>query len=324
MGHAGARRHWLIWAAAVPVAVWAGARLLGLERGFPFVPLMAYTPYVAVAALLVTGVCVALRNWAAAVVSLLATTCLAAAVLPRAVGGTTPVGAGEAELAVLSINVHHGTADPEALIALVRRRDPDVLAIQELTPSFAAKLERQGIGRALPNEALSMRPGASGGGLYTRLPLRQLREPQPFAFRMPRAQLELAGGRRVRVVDVHPYPPELVQVGRWRAGLESLPSSGPGEAPWILAGDFNATLDHAELRDVLDRGYRDAAEVAGMGLTATWPAAGSRLPPVTIDHVLADRRLGIAEYAVEDMPGSDHRAVFARLSVPRSMAPRRR
>jgi len=315
VGHAGARRHWLIWAAAIPVAVWAASRLLGVERGFPLVPLMAYTPYVAVTALLVMGVCVALRNWAAAVVSFLATACLAAAVLPRAVGSSRPVAAGEVELAVLSTNVHHGTADPEMLIALVERRRPDVLSIQELTPGFASKLEQAGIGRALPNKALSVRPAASGGGLYTRLPLRRLPEPQPFAFRMPRAELKLGGGRRVRVVDVHPYPPDVGQVGRWRAGLESLPSSGPGEAPWILAGDFNATLDHAEFRDLLDRGYRDAADVSGMGLTATWPASGSRLPPVTIDHVLADRRLGIAEYAVDDMPGSDHRAVFARLSV---------
>ena len=31
----------------------------------------------------------------------------------------------------------------------------------------------------------------------------------------------------------------------------------------ILAGDFNATLDHAELRRLIGRGYHDAAEQAG-------------------------------------------------------------
>ena len=29
----GARRHWLIWAAAIPVALWALVRRLGLESG---------------------------------------------------------------------------------------------------------------------------------------------------------------------------------------------------------------------------------------------------------------------------------------------------
>ncbi len=133
---------------------------------------------------------------------------------------------------------------------------------------------------------------------------------------MPRARVALPGGRSVRVVAVHPYPPGLNSTDRWSAGLHTLPDAEPGRSPWILPGDFNATLDHAELREILEGGYRDAAEVTGKGLTPTWPAAGRRLPPVTIDHVLADRRIGIVSYAVEDVPGSDHRAVYARLAVP--------
>ena len=63
-------------------------------------------------------------------------------------------------------------------------------------------------------------------------------------------------------------------------------------------------------------GYRDAADVAGEGLEPTWPQDEYRSPPVTIDHVLADRRIGFADYDVLDLPGSDHRAVFARLVLP--------
>jgi hypothetical protein len=35
--------------------------------------------------------------------------------------------------------------------------------------------------------------------------------------------------------------------------------------------------------------------------------------PDHIDHVLADRRLGVADFGVEDLPGSDHRAIHAQL-----------
>jgi endonuclease/exonuclease/phosphatase family metal-dependent hydrolase len=38
--------------------------------------------------------------------------------------------------------------------------------------------------------------------------------------------------------------------------------------------------------------------------------------PITIDHVLADQRLGIVEYEVEPLPDSDHRAIFAELALP--------
>jgi len=81
---AGPHRHRLTWAAVVPVALWAIVRCFGLERGFPLTPLIAYTPYVAVAALLAAGVALRLRNWAAAALATVATVALLAAVLPRA------------------------------------------------------------------------------------------------------------------------------------------------------------------------------------------------------------------------------------------------
>jgi hypothetical protein len=62
--------------------------------------------------------------------------------------------------------------------------------------------------------------------------------------------VELADGRRVRVVGVHICPPQDGKVGEWNAGLASLPTAGAG-APWVPAGDFNATLDHAAAHAVL-------------------------------------------------------------------------
>jgi endonuclease/exonuclease/phosphatase (EEP) superfamily protein YafD len=37
---------------------------------------------------------------------------------------------------------------------------------------------------------------------------------------------------------------------------------------------------------------------------------------VTIDHVLAERGILFSEYRVEELKGSDHRAVFAELVIP--------
>ncbi len=310
----GARHAWLIWAAVLPAALWVPLRLFGLESGFPLIPLVAYTPYVAIAALFVAGIAVALRNWAAAAIAGLATVCLAAVVLPRAVGSEATDPSGHRRFVVLSANIHHGTVDPRDLAAMVGRYRPDLLSVQELTPGFAHELGHAGIHRLLPHSSLAVREGVSGGGLYARHPLESLPEPARFQFRMPRAALELPSGERLRVIAVHPYPPLRDRVGEWEGALESLPATGGGP-PWVLAGDFNATLDHDELRDVLDRGYRDAAEVVGRGLEPTWPASGYRSPPVTIDHVLADGRIGIAGYEVIDLPGSDHRMVLAELAL---------
>jgi len=299
----------------VPVAVWTFLRVFGIDHGFPLATVMPFTPYVAVVALLVAGVAVALENWAAALIAALATFCLAAAVLPRAIGDGTVEAAGRETLNVLSTNILRGRAEPEDVVALVERFDPDLLSVQELTPRFARELREAGLADRLPHGLTEVAEGSAGAGLYSRLPLRQLPGPQRFSFRMPRAELTMPDGRRVRVVGVHPYPPNPNQVGLWEESLASLPASGRG-APWVLAGDFNATLDQSQFRDLLDRGYRDAGAVAGEGLVPTFPSLGHMIPPITIDHVLADRRLGIAEYAVADLRRSDHRPVFAVLVLP--------
>ncbi len=318
MERAGADRHWAIWVAVVPILIWAVVRVLGVEGGYPLVPLLAYTPYVAFLALLAAGTAVALRNWAAAAAGTLAVACLLSAVLPRAFGSGEEIPPGATELRVLSANIHFGEADPSAVVGLVRRLHPDVLNLQELTPSFALALEGAGLSTLLPEAVLTVREGASGGGIYSRLLMRQLPAPEVrgIGFRMPRAVVRLDRGHTVRVVDVHPYPPKRRIVGLWAAQLASLPAADPSAPPWVLAGDFNATLDFPELRDLIDTGYRDAGDVTGDGLEPTWPSERWMPPPVTIDHVLADRRIAIVDYRVEDVPGSDHRAVFARLAIP--------
>jgi endonuclease/exonuclease/phosphatase (EEP) superfamily protein YafD len=298
----------------IPVALWAIVRAFGLEGG-GLTSLMWFTPYAAVAALLVAGVAVALHNWAAATVAAIATVYLAATVLPRAIGSEAVRAEGRETLTVLSANVYLGSADPSALVALVDRYHPDLLSVQELTPSFARRLRRAGIARRLPHSVLMAQPRGRGGGLYARHPLSPLPHQTQFPARMPRASMVLPDGRRLRLVAVHPFPPSM-DVDLWREALESLPAAGSG-APWLLIGDFNATFDQTEFRDLVDRGYRDAGAATGKGLQPTWPS-GQVFPwgLMTIDHVLADRRLGISEYGVDPLPGSDHRAIHAQLVLP--------
>jgi endonuclease/exonuclease/phosphatase (EEP) superfamily protein YafD len=276
---------------------------------------MWFTPHATVVAVLVAGIAVALRNWAAAVVVAIAAAYLLAAVLPRTVGSETSTAAGHETFTVLSANVYLGAADPYALLALVDRYQPDLLSIQELTPSFVAKLERAGIARRLPHSVLMAQPKGHGAGLYARVPIAPLRRQTHFLFRMPRATIDFRDGGRLRVAAIHPQPPSMSSAA-WKEGLESLPQPGVG-APWVLAGDFNATFDQVEFRRILDGGYRDAGEATGEGLEPTWPGPDEfPLGLMTIDHILADRRLGVAEYGVDDLPGSDHRAIHARLVLP--------
>ena len=94
----------------------------------------------------------------------------------------------------------------------------------------------------------------------------------------------------------------------------------------ILLGDFNATLDHQALRDVLDRGYVDAADAVGKALTPTWPRQRLLPPTVTIDHVLVDERVRVSDVGIHELPGlgpsRGHRG--SRAAVTRRPTTRRR
>jgi endonuclease/exonuclease/phosphatase family metal-dependent hydrolase len=310
----------LAWAAGTLVLAWALMRTLGLERGFPLVPLTAWTPFVIPLAL-VAGLAAALaRLWIPVALAALAAALMIVAVAPRAFGGghQPQAGASGPELRVMAANVKLGRADPAALVELVRGQDVDVLAIQELTAEMAAALQRQGLGELLPERVGAPAPGSSGSAVFSRLPLTARSDASlpGYPFRMPRASVAAPGADPFEIVSVHVSPPVSSEgLADWVAGLDALAGARNASEPTILAGDFNATLDHAELRDVLDAGYVDAGDATGRGLTPTWPQGAFR-PPVTIDHVLADERVSITGYEVHDLPGSDHRAVSATLRLP--------
>lgn len=304
------------WIAAIPFALWAVIRLFGFDGGYPLEAMMPFTPYVAAAAMVAVALALALRRWAAATLAALAAVSLGAAVLPRTIGDGTVDAAGRQTLDVLAANVHRGRADPEGLVDLVDELHPEVLTIEEYTPRFGRELAAAGLDSRLRHHVVDAAPSSSGTAIFSRFPLRRLPTP-PYRFLMAHAEASLPGGRRLRIVAVHPFPPTNPTVtGEWEEVLSTLPSGGHG-TPWLLAGDFNATFDQAPFRELVDRGYHDAGEVAGKGLDATFPADGSLLPPpITIDHILADERFGIVDYEVEPLPGSDHHAIFAGLALP--------
>ncbi|MDA0635970.1 endonuclease/exonuclease/phosphatase family protein, partial [Nonomuraea sp. MCN248] len=224
--------------------------------------------------------------------------------------------AGGTPLRVLAANLMVGLADTGELMALVSRVRPDVLALQEVTPAALERLERAGLRETLPHAVTRPRPGAGGSALYARHPLTPGEAIEHGRFGQVRAELAHPGGARVEVVSVHPCPPKRYGPQPcWRSGLEALPRAGG--PPRVLAGDFNATLDHLLMRELLDSGYRDAAEVTGQGLRATWPQGGwGPVPGVAIDHVLADSRLGVRSFSVHGLKGTDHHPVSAVLTLP--------
>ncbi len=306
------------WVFAGSVAGWGAARLAGADGlgllEAPAAPLMSFTPQVAAGALATS---LLLRPRGAAATAALAGSALAAAVLPRAVRRPQPQ-AGGPVLRVLTANLLAGWASAEAVVGLVRRTDADVLFLQELTDGAVRRLRQARLNDLLPHQLPGVRSGRGpGSGIYSRFPLTSGLHLPPAPLAQPTARLELPTGQCTDLVCVHLHAPNgrprHWRVARWREELAMLPA--PADPPRVLAGDFNATADHAQFRRLLRLGHVDAAAQLGRGLIPTWGPAG-RPALLTLDHVLLDPRCAVLAASVHQLPGSDHRAVYAEFRLP--------
>jgi endonuclease/exonuclease/phosphatase (EEP) superfamily protein YafD len=312
------------WAVAGGIAAWAVARITAADRvrpvEAPVAPLLSFTPPVAVAAPVAALALALAGRRGPATAAALSAAALAVVVAPRAARRPQPAASGPV-LRVLTVNLFAGRADAAAVVALAHRVGADVLFLQELTGDAVARLKQAGLGDLMPQEVTEFRGGLRGSGIYSRFPLGEV-PPQasPRAAR-PAAVLELPGGQAVELACVHPRPPRPPWpqgVARWREQLAELPP--PGDRPRVLAGDFNATVDHAVFREVLRLGYADAGRQAGNALAPTWGPAG-KPALITLDHVLVDQRCAVRASSVHAVPGSDHRAVYAEIRLPGGSRP---
>ena len=295
----------------VLLAALVALRLIGYDGDWYTLVALSLTPFVAAAGVLLGGLALALRRWWVGGIALVLAVVLAVLVLPRLSASDQRDVHGKT-LRVLASNLLYGQADPKAVVDLVREQRIDVLNLVELTPRAVDGLTAAGLFQALPYQVLHPAPGAFGSGIVSRFPLKEVNLTGDSAAKQPGAQADLGDGVVAEIVAVHPISPD-VDTPQWEREIKDLSRAAGEHGLRILAGDFNATLDHAAFRTVLSRGYNDAAEERGEALAPTWPASS---PVVTIDHVVVDNRAAVQDYRVFDVAGSDHRAVFAEVRLP--------
>jgi endonuclease/exonuclease/phosphatase (EEP) superfamily protein YafD len=276
---------------------------------------MAVTPYVIAGGALLAVVTFAFRRRVLALVVFVIALSLSALLGPRALSEEQPDADG-AHLRIMAANLYLGHADARAIVDLVRQQQVDVLAMPELTPTEVTALDRAGLAELLPYRVFDDRPGGDGNGIAANVPLRKVILMPDTVLSQQSAVVDLPGRDDIELTAVHIQPPLSTQdVRTWRTELGELPEVTPDERVRILAGDFNATLDHAAFRDIIDHGYADAGEESGAGLTSTWSSFPTG-PPLTLDHIVVDSRCAISSYAVHDLPGSDHDAIISEVVLP--------
>ncbi len=226
-----------------------------------------------------------------------------------------PAGRPVAELRVLTSNVEFGQGTG-SLVAAVRREKPDVVFVQECDYACDAQLKKD-VSRDYPHRRAVEGGGSEGSVILSRFPLRPT-DGVRGTMGMPGAIADV-DGHAVRLQLAHPMPPLPGQLDLWRSELGALRATAATDrgTPLVLAGDFNASQDHAAFRRILDTGLRDASRLDGADRTATWPARTAPTLGAQIDHVLVSRDFAARRTRVLDLADTDHRAVVTDLTLHR-------
>ena len=244
-------------------------------------------------------------------------------VLAAVTSGVEP--AGRPTLRVVSFNIRHGvgmdgTLDLDRTAAVLRRLEPDLVAVQEVDE----KCRRSGgvdqaaaLGKAIGmeqrfGEFMDYDGGRYGLAVLSRLPIKATRRHELPRGAEPRCGLEVEV--EVPGLDLpvsftcvhHDWTKEAIRVAQMRALMAALGERRQA----IVAGDYNGEPGSESLAVLDAAGWRILAKDGGGGASPTWPAD---TPTQEIDHI-AER--GLPEYSVshdviDERLASDHRPILA-------------
>lgn len=307
------------WIVTAPLVVFVVLRTLHVEdHNERFFALVTFTPVLLLPAWVVLVVAAAVRRPLLGATALILVLAHVGWVAPDVRWWPNVQPEAEGPLSVVAANVLRENGERAVAARALGALDTDVLIVEELTPSMLDALHDQGVLARYPYA--SAQPSAVdtfGIGFFSRYPLH---DPHLFdlaGFDALRADVILPGGA-VTVIAVHTLQP-LAGLSTLRRQLRQLGTIADEVARsggrLVIAGDLNATRQHAAYRDLLDHGLRDAHAERGRGRARSWPT-GRVLPPFALlDHVLVSDEVAVLDAGTAPIPGSDHRAVTAQLAV---------
>jgi len=330
-----------VLAAAVVVAVaailfvLAWPQFFGLQQVFGVahvVSLRTVAALIAVALVVLLTVVALLiravrRFFATLAVLLLAFALVNAAVLStRGFGDTAFQTPADSTVTVLSWNTLGDVPGAATVGALALENDVDIVTLPETTKAFAlevAAVMKAGgrpmwvnttafdqISKSRSTSVLS----SADLGTYT------VDGSVGQTATLPTVVLRPDNGSGPTIIAVHAVAPIPGEFRNWQADLDWLAETCSGDNV-IMAGDFNATLDHMSgLGSSAGTAMGDCADAAlatGNAAVGTWPTTLPALLGSPIDHVMATenwRATGMRVVQNQDGAGSDHRPVIAQFA----------
>ncbi|WP_159498289.1 endonuclease/exonuclease/phosphatase family protein [Microbacterium sp. 18062] len=293
---------------AIGAAILTWPDFFRLERTFPIAQIVSFRTLIAVGfavLLLVALLLSTIRPFrrlalALAVVALAAVVVNASVVVTRGTGTQTLPEKSENSIRVMTWNTAGDATSAQTIAQTAVAMGADIVSLPETTietggqvavamrelgqPMWAYHTEYGSNGWAADSTTLLISPD-----LGTYAVIESSQDGSSNTSTVPSAVAMPVDGTGPTVVAAHAVAPREDFMSDWRHDLQWLADQCAGENV-IMAGDFNATIDHMA-RLGTDGGTlgrcQDAAALTGNGSVGTWPTDLPALAGAEIDHVLA-------------------------------------
>lgn len=220
---------------------------------------------------------------------------------------------GGAILRVLQYNVNSRNEQYGDVEQLVRRYNADIVALQEVSPSWATEMTQRL--SDFPAKLCRARSDNFGVALFSKVPWKKCDVVVYGKAGVPSILADLEwDGLPLSVVCTHPLPPASLEY--FEARNDQFVAMARARTSWrpsaVLLGDLNCTSwsqyfwDFCKSSDLLDSRQ-------GFGVQPSWPRPALPLL-IPLDHCLISPDLCVVKRSIGPDAGSDHLPVYIELS----------
>lgn len=224
----------------------------------------------------------------------------------------------EKTVKVLQVNTLFLNKNTDALAALIRQENPDIIAASEVNGAFAdlfASLRAD-----YPYNQIAARDAdARGLAFLSRIEAVDIERSFIGDKDIPAQTAKIRiGTQDIHFVSIHPRTPMDGPQKRdmvFTALAEKYSKLRAENGRLIIAGDFNAT-PWCPAQKTLTKNLTLSNAREGFGLHTSWPVWLPALLRIPIDHVLVGGDIRVVDYRTGPNVGSDHLPGIAVLAIP--------
>jgi endonuclease/exonuclease/phosphatase (EEP) superfamily protein YafD len=305
-----------VWVGVLAMMAVAMAHVVAFDREHLLMLVNAYALWILLPAYLVTVAALCFRAWPLAIAALVVVIAHLVWVVPPMVR-SVPVSAAAVaspHVRIASANLRYDNHEHAGLINELEHVDADIIVLEEVTPSWWHAIARSSLVTSYPVSVKELRDDPGGMAVLSRHPVTDVEVHRAGGWPIITATAML-GGRPVHLLGVHLVAPLETFERNQRAQRSITTIARHLERPRLLVGDFNASPYNRWLQQLSDLGLRDAHESVGRPFATTWPNGRHLLPPLLLDHLLADPTIVPIRVREGRGAGSDHRPIVVDLAV---------